>query len=504
MGNNLQKLALCASLYVLTQQANGQYANRQLSNLTSPTEINVDLLPNISIIPLKKHPQLGSGTKPWENIWISKAYYLDSQRIIHVKSGSNVYTVANNFFVGIDAGNSDVSNIYNTGVGEKALNSLTSGFSNTAVGHYALRSITGAWQNTAVGYAALSYSTGRENTALGSQTLTFNSTGNKNTAIGSDALYANYEGEGNTALGYRAGYTSNTGSNNVYLGREANATAAFLESVAIGNNSMITASNQVRIGNSATTSIGGYRAWTNISDARYKREIQENVPGLSFIRKLRPVTYKLDTEGIERHIRSQIKTINGVSAGSESMRVKNSDQINTGFLAQEVEKAARELKYEFDGVDVPKNENDLYGLRYAEFVVPLVKAVQELAGILEEKEQEIAALKAGNEELLEAVKLLAAKQGTNLPIIDTKSSISQNTPNPFKGSTQITWNIPAQYNSAKIVVYDISGKMLKQINLGGKGSGTSKLELTGLPAGVYNYSLVVDGKVLQTKKLIAE
>ena len=50
----------------------------------------------------------------------------------------------------------------------------------------------------------------------------------------------------------------------------------------------------------------------------------------------------------------------------------------TGFLAQNVEAAAQAIKYDFSGVDAPKNENDHYGLRYAEFVVPLVKAVQEL------------------------------------------------------------------------------------------------------------------------------
>jgi hypothetical protein len=34
-------------------------------------------------------------------------------------------------------------------------------------------------------------------------------------------------------------------------------------------------------------------------------------------------------------------------------------------------KAAKNLDYNFSGVDAPKNENDLYGLRYDEFVVPL-------------------------------------------------------------------------------------------------------------------------------------
>jgi hypothetical protein len=49
----------------------------------------------------------------------------------------------------------------------------------------------------------------------------------------------------------------------------------------------------------------------------------------------------------------------------------------TGFVAQEVEQAAKKLGYDFSGVDAPKEKDGMYGLRYAEFVVPLVKAVQE-------------------------------------------------------------------------------------------------------------------------------
>ena len=51
----------------------------------------------------------------------------------------------------------------------------------------------------------------------------------------------------------------------------------------------------------------------------------------------------------------------------------------TGFLAQEVEQAAMASNYDFSGVQKPEDPNGLYSLRYAEFVVPLVKAVQELS-----------------------------------------------------------------------------------------------------------------------------
>ena len=70
----------------------------------------------------------------------------------------------------------------------------------------------------------------------------------------------------------------------------------------------------------------------------------------------------------------------------------NYSGVTTGFIAQEVEAAAKKLGFDFSGVDAPKNENDYYGLRYAEFVVPLVKAVQELSTLNAEKDKKIADL----------------------------------------------------------------------------------------------------------------
>ena len=64
-----------------------------------------------------------------------------------------------------------------------------------------------------------------------------------------------------------------------------------------------------------------------------------------------------------------------------------------GFIAQEVETAAKNVGYDFSGVDAPKNENDLYGLRYAEFVVPIVKAMQEQQKQIEAMQNEIKMLK---------------------------------------------------------------------------------------------------------------
>jgi hypothetical protein len=52
-------------------------------------------------------------------------------------------------------------------------------------------------------------------------------------------------------------------------------------------------------------------------------------------------------------------------------------EVQTGFVAQDVESTAKDLGYDFSGVEV--DESGIYSLRYGEFVVPLVKAVQELS-----------------------------------------------------------------------------------------------------------------------------
>ena len=102
------------------------------------------------------------------------------------------------------------------------------------------------------------------------------------------------------------------------------------------------------------------------------RNGQEDVAGLSFINGLRPVTYNMDVDAIEAfHGRTLPPDLREAADAKEKIRY-------TGFIAQEVEQAAKNAGYDFSGVDIPKNPNESYGVRYGEFVVPLVKATQEL------------------------------------------------------------------------------------------------------------------------------
>ncbi|MFH1120694.1 MAG: tail fiber domain-containing protein [Bacteroidota bacterium] len=303
----------------------------------------------------------------------------------------------------------------NSALGNNALLSNTTGYSNTAIGAEALSSNTIGTVNTATGVSALSFnSTGDANTANGQLALASNSIGNSNTAIGYKALWSNLGGDNNTACGSYAGsdYSYNYCSFFGYGADVSLGSTNLTNSTALGSESLITASNQVRIGSSTVTSIGGYAGWSNIGDKRFKTDVNENVPGLAFINQLKPVTYHLDINGIRNFLGED-------NAGGESEErfsekspehkaltdnsVKEKEQITySGFIAQDVEKAANNLGYDFSGVDKPKNKSSLYGLRYAEFVVPLVKAVQEQQTIIDNQNKKI-------DELIQRIELLENK-----------------------------------------------------------------------------------------------
>lgn len=240
-------------------------------------------------------------------------------------------------------------------------NNINGGVSNTFIGSESGVNNTTGGDNTAVGYAALN-----KNIATAA-----------NSALGSYALLNTTAASFNTAVGYRAGANYNNGYNNVFVGANTDVDKNELFNViAIGQGTVVTASSTARFGNSATISYGGYAGWTNISDGRFKKNVKANVPGLDFILLLKPVTYNLEVTALSRALnenQSETWDLSMKEALSEKEKV-----LQTGFIAQEVEAAAGKAGYDFSGIDRPKSQNDFYGLRYAEFVVPLVKAVQEL------------------------------------------------------------------------------------------------------------------------------
>lgn len=354
-------------------------------------------------------------------------------------------TGADNVFIGEDAGYNNTTGRDNTFMGASSGRQNTTGYQNTAIGNEALFDLGGsndtdAHHNTAVGDSAgIDNGEGIFNTFIGAGSGAANEHASFNTFIGARAGYDNNRlntttSNNNTYVGYRTGYHIRVGEDNtgmgsrstatgfasptnkvrhrttffgsnvlvhaddvVALGYNVNARKQFsiaigsgsnsdgVNAIAIGYQSSVTADNEVRVGNNAIASIGGVVNWTATSDGRMKSEVRENVPGLDFINGLRPVTYQMNMEK-EYALRGQ-EVPDGLHEAIENKK----DTRYSGFIAQEVEALAKSVDYDFSGVKVPDNpDEELYGIRYAEFVVPLVKAVQELNAKIDQQNEQLA------------------------------------------------------------------------------------------------------------------
>ena len=259
--------------------------------------------------------------------------------------------------------------------------------------------------NIFFGALAATNSAGLSNVGIGTYAMPGNVSGSYNTSIGGYSSIRTSIANNNTVMGYNAGSEWDYGWNNTFIGAysEGAGNGAY-NCIAIGKDATATSTSAAVIGNSFTNWIGGYVGWSTVSDGRYKKNVQEDVKGLDFIMKLRPVTYQLNVNGLSNFLKE-----NRAGATDDAMK-KGIDEKErrrfSGFIAQEVESSAKQLGYDFGGLHVPTNANDLYSLSYAEFVVPLTKAVQEQQVLIDAQKQTIVSLEKRLQMLEEQMKML--------------------------------------------------------------------------------------------------
>jgi trimeric autotransporter adhesin len=332
----------------------------------------------------------------------------DNTTLVGYESGKLLTTALGATYLGYKSGTNNTSGSFNTGIGNLALSNVTIGTSNTAIGNGSLENnITGNY-NIGIGpYSGRMSTSSIYNICIGYNAGYTNTGSNGNVFIGVDAgRFLTSSTEPNVCVGYYAGRTMTTASNNVLLGKSAgfdittgsgnllignlagdnittgsnNVSLGYLtthSSTALGNSttigyaSTVAVSNKVRLGNSAITVVEGQVGYSFPSDGRFKEEIKEDIHGLDFILKLRPVSYRFDRKKYSKYIGEQLTEIEFINLDSLSQNR------SIGFIAQEVEKAATETNTTFDGLHKPENEKDTYSISYETFVVPLVKAVQE-------------------------------------------------------------------------------------------------------------------------------
>ncbi len=242
------------------------------------------------------------------------------------------------------------------------------------------------------------------------------------------------------------------------------------------------------------------------SDQNLKQKIRDVSGAMNIINQLHPKLYQYRQDG--------------------NYKLMNLPQgLHYGLIAQDVEKVLpdliKETRYKTKITEPsqpldPKNlpvQNaktgetiDFKALNYTEFIPIIIKGMQEQQQVIDKQQQQIKEQQQRIEKLEKLVENLSVNSNTTSSKSSSSSEISnaylsQNTPNPFTADTKIQCTIPATARTAQVIVSSQNGKQLQSYNVTG---GNSQITIHGstLAAGSYLYSLVIDGKILDTKTMI--
>lgn len=163
-------------------------------------------------------------------------------------------------------------------------------------------------------------------------------------------------------------------------------------------------------------------------------------------------------------------------------RQSRAEELHFGVSAQELKEIYPNL--------VVEGQDGYLAVNYVELVPVLIRSIQEL----NERIKDLESLNSPNN----------AKK-SNVSSVESlsrnKSVLYQNSPNPFSERTEIRFEIADGAHDACICIFNLQGKMLKKIAVSTSDNSIS-IGSDELGAGMYLYSLIVNGEEISTKRMI--
>ncbi len=256
---------------------------------------------------------------------------------------------------------------------------------------------------------------------------------------------------------------------------------------------------------SYTLDVNGYVRATNVtisSDLRLKTDIKDlNRNALSKLINLKAKTYKPILKDSSNFYTPTAISKNDTLSKSERVDdPRNKTMI--GFLAQDVQNIFPEL--------VSTDEDGYLSLDYMGLIPILVEAVKELNDNYEKDKTDLESLKNKVVDLENKLNQCCGKSEfkSTQPNSDFSGdsylmpALYQNSPNPFDSNTTISYYLPTNISKATLYIYNLQGNQIKAYSIDSRGNGNLIITSKELNPGIYLYSLIADGKEVDTKRMI--
>ncbi len=233
------------------------------------------------------------------------------------------------------------------------------------------------------------------------------------------------------------------------------------------------------------------------SDAYLKENIKPISSATTKLMELHPSTYNF-------------KKTAGISVPST---------LEYGLLAENVERVFPELVKEARTASrIDRNGKKLSqevtfkSVNYIGLIPVLIESAQEQKQAMDQKDAQIAEQNAKIADLESKISQLASLMQQNGQITEqqknaiVKSSdnakLFQNQPNPVNGNSTIQVYLPSTVKSATLEITSAAGVVLKKITISERGNSQVIVDGADFASGNYTYSLLVDGKVIDSKTMI--
>lgn len=223
------------------------------------------------------------------------------------------------------------------------------------------------------------------------------------------------------------------------------------------------------------------------SDIRLKDNVKKLGAQSEKIKKLEAISYTMKEEfpygdsvvaSLKKH--GEMDTL----AHTDELTSKLKGRTQIGFSAQDLQAVFPELVF--------ADNNGYLSVNYIGLIPVLVEAL---------KEQD-AKIEALEDEVNDAKKIKNSFASESIDVTVYENILYQNAPNPFSESTKIEYSLEEGATDAKICVYDMNGTQLKCYELEQTGTGSITIYGSELVAGMYYYSLIADGQLIDTKRMV--
>ena len=232
------------------------------------------------------------------------------------------------------------------------------------------------------------------------------------------------------------------------------------------------------------------------SDISTKREIKTIESSLDKVMQLRGVTFESEFD-----LKDNLELSDFVAENEQTnMTQKLVTQMNSersrkhmGVVAQEVEEVVPEV--------VRTTLNGTKAVAYTELVGLLIEAIKEQQSQIEELKAQVFSQESTNP--VRNLRSVSDKDALSISSdVAVKNMLYQNVPNPFTSDTKIRYTLSEDVVNANLYIYNMQGTQIKNISGLSGGAGVITINGRELKAGMYIYTLIADGKEVDTKRMI--